>query len=82
MHIAPHAEFHYVFLSQTSLAASKESLLYTFTLLARDSIFNSATCVNPIVLGHKTKDSITNERSYITSINKRENLMTPLKAYS
>ena len=53
-----------------------------FTLKLIDSAFHSTNHAHPATLGHECKDNITNERSHIEDLSKRENPSTLFKVYS
>ena len=67
--IVPHSEFRDGFLPHKSLTANEGLLLHTFTLQSRDSTYDSSSYTYPVSLGHKSKDIMVSEITYINDVN-------------
>ena len=82
MHILVYSEFRDSFLPHANLASKDSLILCTFTPKLIDSTIDSGIHAYPITLGHKNKDNILMETTYIKEINKLEDLNVGLKVYS
>ena len=65
-----------------SLTPNEGLFLHTFTLQSRDSTYDSSIYTYPVSLGHKSKDSVVSEITYINDINNREDPTRSFKVCS